>query len=70
MIWLVSVLASVQSLAQGGGLTIRHYNSYGVGSSSGLDSIPSLGISICHGCGQKRKEKEKKIEIVELSSSV
>ena len=50
----------VPSLAQWGGLRIQHCCSCGIGHSSGSDSIPGPGISICHSCGRKRRRRRKK----------
>ena len=41
------------------GLRIQYYHSCGVGCSSGLDSIPGLGTSIDHRCGQEKKKGKK-----------
>ena len=32
-------------------------HSCGIGCSCGLDSVPGLGTSICHGCGHLKKKK-------------
>ena len=58
MILLISVRALLRSLAWHSGLRIWHSCAYGVGHSCGSDLIPGLGISICHGCGWKRKKKK------------
>lgn len=33
--------------------------SCGVGTNCGLDSVPALGHSICHGCSEKKKREKK-----------
>ena len=67
IIWLLSV---VQSPAQHSGLRIQHCCSCGISHSSGLDSIPGLGTSICQGFGwgKKREKQTKKPEIVRFLS--
>jgi len=52
----VSVVTWVQSLAQWSGLRILHCCTYSIGHSCSLDSNPGPGTSICHGCGQKKKD--------------
>ena len=41
------------------GLKILHHRDFGIGHSCGSDSVPGLGTSICHGCGQKREKSHK-----------
>ena len=60
MIWLVSVAVPIQSLAGHSGLGSSIATACGIGHSSGLDSVPGPGTSICHRYGQKRKEKQNK----------
>ena len=50
----VTVEAQVQSPARCSGLKIQCCCSCGVDCSCSSDSVPSLGISICLGCGQKQ----------------
>ena len=50
---VASAAAWVQSLAQHGGLRIQRCHSYS------SDSIPGLGMSIYHRCGQKEKKRQR-----------
>ena len=56
---VVAVEAQVRSSAWSDELGILSCCSYGIGRSSGSDSIPGPGTSICHECRQKKKKKKK-----------
>ena len=56
----VTAEAQVQSLVWTTGLRIWRCYSCGLGRSCGAGSVPSLGISVCHGCSQKQTNKKTK----------
>ena len=58
----VAVEVRVRSLAQHSGLRIWCCCNCGVDDSCNSDSIPGLGISICHGCGHKKGSDSKQEE--------
>ena len=56
---LVAMEVQLQSLARYSGLSIQCCHSCDAGQSCGSDLTPGLGTSICHGCGEKKKAKQR-----------